>query len=190
MVEAEVAHAVGHRQKALFDHAADQPCTATAQGCWVVGVIIAAGMNHQRASGEVAFLEPRRKDRLVCVALGVDVQRRQIAEVAVSPWGAMFARALWIVMAAGAQRSHFLAVLFGGIAARILVDVEAMHARGNTFEIRAEDQAIRRRAHLDLTDLGADSVLIDLEHRDAEVGHGLSGGKQQGDDEALRGTNS
>ena len=53
MVEAEVAHAVGPRQKAVFDHAADQPCTATAQGGRVVCVIIAAGVNHQRAVMQV-----------------------------------------------------------------------------------------------------------------------------------------
>ena len=62
-----------------------------------------------------------------------------------------------------------------------------MHAGRHTFQVGRQDDAVGAARHGDGADRGADAVFIDLVHRNAEVGDGLTGREEQsGGNETLR----
>src|SRR5690606_24567862 len=96
----------------LLDDPAGDAGAPAAELRWLVGVVVAPGMHHDRAALQVGALEPRRQHRMGGLPVLRDVQRRQVAEMAVAPGRAMPAGALRIQVAArSAGRGHF-AVLF------------------------------------------------------------------------------
>src|SRR3546814_6458936 len=93
------------RVPALFDDAAGDPRTATAEGLRMVGMIVSALVNHQRQAFDIAqALQARRQHWLTGFALAVDVQRRQVAHMAVTPGFAMLAAVLRVPVTARCAR--------------------------------------------------------------------------------------
>jgi len=61
-------------KKTRSDHAARSPITTTAQRLWMVGMVVATGMHHQRMAFDFGnFLQARREDRIVGGAISIDV---------------------------------------------------------------------------------------------------------------------
>lgn len=79
-------------------HAAGDARAATAQRGGVVGMVVAARMHHEGTALDVGELQARRQHRRRGATLGIDVERGQVAQVAVAPWRAMACRALRVVM--------------------------------------------------------------------------------------------
>ena len=62
------------------NHPARETRATTAERRRVVGVIVTAGMHHQAAAVDVAELEPRSEHGIAGLAIGVDIERWQIAD--------------------------------------------------------------------------------------------------------------
>ena len=74
----------------------------------MVGVVVAADVEHQRAAAQVGRLQPRRQQRLRGGAVAGDDQRRQVTQMAVAPRQAMAPGLLRVEMAtrrAGGDRT-------------------------------------------------------------------------------------
>ena len=95
----------------------------------MVGVIVAALMDHQRQALDVTqALQARRQYRLAGLAVAVDVERWQVAHVAITPGLAMLAGVLRIPVAGGGTGGSRLAVYLGRLAAAFGVDMKAVQA--------------------------------------------------------------
>src|SRR5690606_24284482 len=113
----------------LRDDAAGDAAAAAAQRLGMVAVVVAAGVHHQRAALHLGQRQARRQHRIGGGAVGIHIQRRQVAAVgAVVPWGAVVLGAIGIVVAAGRAGGHRLTVLLLGVAIAVLVHVKTMHA--------------------------------------------------------------
>jgi hypothetical protein len=133
---------------------AGDACTATAQRRRVIGMVVAADVDHQRALVDVGQrLQTRRQHGVGGAAVGGNEQRRQIAQVAIPPGCTVLLRALRVIVPARAQRRHRLAGAFHGRTARVLVHVKTVQpGAGQPAERRLEDQPVGRlddahRAH-------------------------------------------
>ena len=124
------------------DDAAGDARAAATQRRRVVGVVVAADVDHQRALVDVGQrLQPRRQHRVGGAAIGGDEQRRQIAQVAVAPGLAVLLRALRVIVPARAQCRHRLAGVLLRRATRVLVHVKTVQPRGRQpGQRRIEDQ--------------------------------------------------
>src|SRR5690606_28305799 len=84
----------------LFNHPARHSGTAATQRLWMVGVVVAALVHHQRQALDVAeALQAWRQYRLAALAITVDEQRWQVAHVSVTPGLAVLAAVLWVPVA-------------------------------------------------------------------------------------------
>src|SRR6185436_10796544 len=111
------------------DPARDAPASA-AERRRVVGVIVTTGMHHEAATGDILARETRSEHRISRRTVGGNIERWQIAQVAVAPGQAVSPRSLRIVMRPSGLGGNHRAVLLCGSAARMLVDVEAMQPGG------------------------------------------------------------
>ncbi|MGD8739533.1 MAG: hypothetical protein PVG34_04395 [Desulfobacterales bacterium] len=90
-------------------------------------------MNHQRPAFEIGWLQPGSEYWMVGVTIFVNIEGGQITEVAI-PIGAFVSpRAGRIKVTAGGQSRHFFTILYSRAAIWILMDVESMQARRETF---------------------------------------------------------
>ena len=97
---AVAATPIGVRSKdgLAADHTTrDSGATAT-EGSREIRVIVCAGVNHERTVHHVRKFHPWRKHRVVGATVGGNVQRRQVAEMPVTPWLAVPFRPLGIQM--------------------------------------------------------------------------------------------
>src|SRR5690606_17177017 len=76
------------------------------------------------------------------LSLLVDIERGQIAAMAVAPGSPVLSRLFGIVMSSRRARRHRLAVLLRGPAISGFMHVEPVQARGQTAQIRREYQAM------------------------------------------------
>src|SRR5262245_4744306 len=89
-VRAAMCNAVRRLKFLLYDPAGDARAAAT-QGRRLVGIIVAAGVNHKRAALYVGQLEVLGDDRIGGIAATIDTQRREVAFVALTARPEMFA---------------------------------------------------------------------------------------------------
>lgn len=108
----------------------------------MVGVVVATGVDHDGVAGEVGKLEARGEYGLGGVAGSIHVERRQVAEVAVTPGFAVALGVGGVKVAAGGERGHHLALAFLGVATRILVHVEAVQAGREAVQRGGKDEAV------------------------------------------------
>lgn len=66
----------------LIDDTAGHPGATAAQRFRCIGVIITSLLYHQGATGKIGRHKPRGQDRMYRRARGIDIQRRQIAQMA------------------------------------------------------------------------------------------------------------
>src|SRR5690554_2310409 len=124
------------RQVRVSDHPTSHPRAATPQRLGFIGMVITASMNHQSAAFDlVKLLDPRRQHRVVGGVIAVHVERRQVAQMAVTVGACMLAGALRIVVTTRCLGRDGLTVLFRRIAAAVLMHMEAMHTTGQGFQV-------------------------------------------------------
>jgi hypothetical protein len=153
----------------LGNDTADQASTAAAEHGGLVGVVVATGVDHERSAFQVTQFEAWGEHGLVGVALHVDVEGGQVAEVAFAPGKFMFAGFLRVVMASGGEGGDFFAVFFLGEAAGVFMDVKAMEAHGQSGEFGGEDDAIFVFGDDDLPCACADAVGVNDRHGNGEA---------------------
>ena len=80
---------------------------AAAERLWMIRMVIAAGVHHQRLALYFAdFFQPRCQHRVVCHAVGGHIDGRQIAQVPVGVRPEVFPGLLRVKMPTGRQRRH------------------------------------------------------------------------------------
>lgn len=131
-------------QLALAHHPTGNARSATTQGCGVISVVIAANVNHQRAAFEIRQLQARCQHRLRGKALGIHIQRGQIAQVAVAPRRAVYLGVFRVVVTASRTRWYDFAIFGGRRTAGVLVQMEAMQPRREPVQGRREHQTVAR----------------------------------------------
>lgn len=141
----------------------------------MVGVVIAAHMDHQRAIGDVGqFFQAGSQDRVDGIAIAIHKKRRQVAQMALSPRKTMLLRFLGVVMPARGSRRNRLALLLRGIATWILVDMKSMDAAAEAFDLGSEDQPIGCFRDHDSADRLAVPLCIDFMHFDFGIGQRIT----------------
>jgi hypothetical protein len=153
----------------LRNDAANQASTAATQCSRLIGMVVATGVNHQRSAFQVTQFEAWGEHGLVGFAIHVDVERRQVAEVAFAPGKFMFAGFLRVVMASGGEGGDFFAVFFLGKTTGVFVDVKSMEAHGQSGEFGGEDDAIFAVGDDDLACAGANAVGVNDRHGNGEA---------------------
>lgn len=164
-------HPLSAASRGLLDHAASHAAASATQRRRVIGVVVAADVDHQGLALDVRHLQARGQDRVGGHALGIHRQRRQVAQVAVAPWGAVLAGLGRIEVAARGAGRDGLAVGLVRRAAAVGVDVEAVQARGQVLEVRREHHTVLGFAELH----GAHGGAIAFFGGQLE-GHGIVGG--------------
>lgn len=146
----------------------------------MVGVVVAASMDHQRVAFElIQRLQARCQHRLIGLAVAVHVERRQIAQVSVFlPGRAVLAGVLRVPVAARHFRRAGLAVLHAGGAIRLGMHMKAVQAGRQSAQGRGEDQSVGAFADLYLTKGFADAFGIGRIHVDVQGGRLGTGGTQ------------
>lgn len=127
----------------LLDNTAGESSAAAAQLHGMVGVVIAPLVQHQCVPFDLAQLVQARCEHGVrgSAILG-NIQCRQVSKMPISPWRAVLSRAIGIeVRARSASRRH-LAILLGGIAARLLVHMKTMQSWLQSLDIGCENQSV------------------------------------------------
>src|SRR5689334_10642529 len=106
----------------LLDHAAGDALAPAAQRHRLVGVVVAAGVDHEGLALDLGqALEARRRQRQDRTAVAAHHQRWQVAHVAAAGGPEVLLGAARVVVPAGGAGRHLLAVLFvGGAAARLV----------------------------------------------------------------------
>src|SRR5690606_19145712 len=93
----------------------------------MVGMVVPAFVDHERSSGDIGKrLETRCQYRGRGVAILVDITRRQIAKVPVSPRRSVLPCLFRIIVAARPAGRDRLALFLGRFAATIFVNMEAV----------------------------------------------------------------
>src|SRR5262245_19710993 len=115
---------------ALLGNAASDARAATAQGPWLVGVIIAARVDHNRAPLNVGHSEVRHYHGLRGLAASIDGQHGHVALMALAIRSEVFAGVGWVIMATRRHAGRWLAIRSRARATiRIYVGMESMVAR-------------------------------------------------------------
>jgi len=115
---------------ALLDNAASDARATTAQGRWLIGVIITARVDHNRAPLYVGHSEVRHDHGLRGVAAGIDGQHGHIALVALAIRPEVFASVGWVIMATSRHAGRWLTIRSSArTTIRIDVDMESTVAR-------------------------------------------------------------
>ena len=112
------------------DDTASHPSAAAPERCGHVRVVVAAGMDHQRTTHNVAHPDSPRHDRNGRATAAVDRQSRQVPKMAVAIRAFVTPRVRRIVVPAGVLPRH--------PAIRIHMNVEAVLAGRQPAEIRGE----------------------------------------------------
>jgi len=135
---------IGH----LLNHPASHAATTTAQRRRVIGVVVAADVDHQGLALDVRHFQARGQDRVGGNTHGVDGQRRQVAQMAIAPWGAVLAGLCRVEVATRGTSRDGLTVGLVRRAAAVGVDVEAVQARGQVLKVGREHDAVLGFAEL------------------------------------------
>src|SRR5215472_3564562 len=115
---------------ALLRNAASDARAATAQGRWLVGVVIAARVDHNRARLNVGHSEARHYHGLRGLAAGIDGEHGHVPLVALAMRSEVFASVGWVIMATRRHAGRWLAIRSRARATiRINVDMESTVAR-------------------------------------------------------------
>jgi hypothetical protein len=130
------------RSGGLPGHAAGDARAAAAQWGRLIGIIIAAGVDHDGVPFDSSDGEMRCRDRLRRFAIGVDGQYRHVALMAFAHRSEMFAGIRRIEMAARRHASRGLAIRAGArTAIGIGVNMESVVARRQLGELWSDLQA-------------------------------------------------
>src|SRR5215468_1063062 len=114
----------------LLGNAASDARAATTQGRWLVGVIIAARVDHNRAPLNVGHSEVRHYHGLRGLAASIDGQHGHVALMALAIRSEVFAGVGWVIMATRRHAGRWLAIRSRARATiRINVDMESTVAR-------------------------------------------------------------
>jgi len=92
----------------------------------MVCVIVTSGMNHQRATFQACYFKSGSQYRIICITHGIYEQRRQVTEMAFTPWQSVALTCGWVIMPSSSQCRHNLPVLLFGLATRVFVHMETM----------------------------------------------------------------
>jgi hypothetical protein len=158
----------------LLDHTAGDALAPAAQRGRLVGIVVAAGVDHEGLAFHVAQLgQARRRHRDAGTAIAAHHQRRQVAHVAVAGRSGMVLAGGWIVVAAGGPGRYRLAVLLVGTAAAGLVHVETVRAGRQVGQRRREHQAVLRFRDRHRTDHLAGTAGRRQAHRGLQLVRGL-----------------
>jgi len=74
-------------------------------------MVVTTAMHHDRAVDHIVELEPGREHGLAGIAVAVDIQSRQVTQMAVAPRLAMLAAVVRVQVPARGLGGHHLAVL-------------------------------------------------------------------------------
>ena len=154
----------------LFDDTAGDTGTPTAQRRGLVGIIVTSGMDHQRTIPDIRHLEPRRRYRGCGCAIIAYAERREVAEMSHSFKAFMLSGTVRIIMSSCCKTGDNLAVLCTCGAVGVLVNMETVEPRGQTGELRSEDQSFRSFGYRNGPDILADPLCVDHIHRNCRVG--------------------
>ena len=140
--EPDVCPSDVRRSRGLPRHAAGDARAAATQWGRLIGIIIAAGVDHDGVAFDGSDGEMRCRDRLGRFAIGVDGQYRHVALMAFAHRSEMFAGISRVEMAAGRHASRGLAIRAGARAAiGIGVNMESVVARRQVGELWSDLQA-------------------------------------------------
>jgi len=149
----------------LLNNAAGDARAAPAQRCRLVGVIIAACVDHNRAALNICHGEVRHRHSLRSLAAGIGGQHWHVALVALAVWSKMFAGVGRIVMATRCDAGCWLAVRsIAGTTIRIHVDMESVVARRQVGKSWRDLQAGFSVGQAKRADFLANTVGIDRVH--------------------------
>jgi hypothetical protein len=145
---------------------AGDPRAAPTERRGLVGIIVAAGVHHNRMTRKIIDLEMRGEHGRIRSPLAVDDQHRQITLVALGAQRpSVLARLERIEVSPGAHPGRHLAVLVRCGATAVGMDVEAMRPRRQSLKVRDNAQSLLHILQLDGADRGSDAVLVDLVDR-------------------------
>src|SRR5260370_11370346 len=126
-----------------MDHAAGDACTAATQRRRSVGVIIAAGMDHDRARANLLHSKMSRGDSLGRIAPTINHQHRQVAAMA---GGAERAQMLFggggIVVAAGGEACGRFALIHRRPAVALVMNMKPVLPGRQAGELGRDHQAL------------------------------------------------
>ena len=131
-------------------------------------MVIAAGVNHQGVALDLGnLLQTRCQHRIVGDPVSHHIYRWQITQMPVGVRAEMLAGFRRIEMPASGQRCALDAIFGARFAAAVFMDMEAVDAGRQRFQVRGEQQAVRRLADSDRADrlrraVGADQVDCDF----------------------------
>lgn len=100
----------------------------------MIHIIISPHMHHQRTACQIRRFEARGEYRLTGVTFRIHEERGQITQMAFTPRSVMALRVARVVMAARGKRGNHLPIALLRVAARVLVQMESMHSRGEPFQ--------------------------------------------------------
>ena len=130
------------REAVLHDHTAGNTRATAAQRRRLVGVIITARVDHDRAAFNVAHGEVWCCNGLRSFTAGINGKHWHIALVALTLWPEMFASVSGVVMASRRHPSCWLAVRSAaGTAIRINVDMKTVVARRQLGKLWRDSQS-------------------------------------------------
>src|SRR3954454_21359496 len=130
---------------ALFYETAGDPAAAAAQRLRLIGIIVPAFVDHQRASLNILQRQAGSHDRLVRHARRVDDdQDRKIAEMSGALGAQMLARACRVEVSARGEPGSRLAIVLPRSAVGVLMDMEAMLAGRQTLEVGFQNDPVCR----------------------------------------------
>ncbi len=136
----------------LLNHTTGYTRSAATQRSRLIGIVVPACMDHERAALDIGHLESRSSDGSGCCSVSPDGECRKIAEMSLALVAFMLACCGWIIVSACGKAGNLLAVLHSCRAVRVLVNMEPMEPRRQIGELRGEYQTLRSFGYRDCAD--------------------------------------